>query len=153
MSGVSGAQLRLAAMNALARREHSKGELKEKIAARFKDCDELIEQILEQLAGEGLQSDIRFAESYSRARINRGYGRLQIAHNLKTKGVTEDVIRQVFDALEPDWFALASEVLVKRFGCTPAQDLRDKGRRVRFLQYRGFNGEQIRHALEEQARR
>lgn len=135
-------------MNALARREHSRLELEQKLAQRFPDCRELVAQVLNSLAEEGLQSDARFAESYCRAKMNRGYGRLHIENALKAKGVDPGCFRQAIHDLNPDWFELAVDALKKRFGHQPPQDFHEKARRMRFLQYRGFSSDQIRLSLD-----
>jgi regulatory protein len=142
------ANIRAAALNALARREHSREELSRKLSARFGDHQSLINGVLDRLADEGLQSDSRFAEAYCRAKSQCGYGQRYILNALKSKGVSENDWHQAAASLELDWFALALNVLNKKFGDTPIGDMRDKARRVRFLQYRGFTGDQIRYALE-----
>lgn len=146
VSASDAAQLRFAALNALARREHSRAELYQKLASSGNT--ELLEQVLDHLQEQGLQSDLRFAESYCRSRIARGYGWLQIAQGLRGKGIGGELSNEVRHGLDVDWFALAVDAAVKRFGHKPCGDNREKARRIRFLQYRGFNGDQVRHALE-----
>lgn len=141
-------KLRLAAMNALARREHGREELAAKLEGKFPDHRPQVTAVLARLEGEGLLSDSRFAEAYTRSRISRGQGRLRIANDLKRKGVDEAVIDTALAEADMDWPGLAVEVLIKRFGSTPAADRREKARRMRFLQQRGFNGDEIRHALD-----
>lgn len=142
--------IRLAAMNALARREHSRVELIRKLKAKFPDAEDSIELALNRLADEGLQSDQRFAESYCRSRVSRGYGRRHICYDLQQKGVTEACALAALEALEIDWFDQALSALRKKFGIQGCDDLREKARRQRFLHYRGFGGEEIRFALEAQ---
>jgi len=140
------APLRLAALNALARREHSRAELHQKLASP--ENSEVLEQVLDRLQEQDLQSDLRFAEAYCRSRIARGYGWLQIAQGLRAKGVGGELRDEVRGNLDVDWFALAVDAAVKRFGHQPCADNREKARRIRFLQYRGFNGDQVRYALD-----
>ncbi|MEM8685156.1 MAG: RecX family transcriptional regulator [Pseudomonadota bacterium] len=42
-----------------------------------------------------------------------------------------------------DWYALAVDVRMKKFGPGPASDFKDKARQMRFLQYRGFETDHI----------
>ena len=65
-------EVRVAAMDLLARREHSQRELRTKLERRFPP--EQVDETLQTLAAEGLQSDSRFAEAYVRQRSQRGYG-------------------------------------------------------------------------------
>ena len=74
-SPVTCGELRLAAMDLLARREHSSHELTTKLSRRFRnrDCDPiLIQQVAMQLLDEGLLSNERFAASRVRQLTVRG---------------------------------------------------------------------------------
>lgn len=141
------ADIRLAAMNLLARREHSVGELRRKLGARFDDRD-AVEDQLQRLGSEGLQSDERFAESFVRQRISRGQGPLRIDRDLQQRSVASTTICAALAAAQVDWCELAATVLQKRFGPGTAADARELARRARFLQYRGFSGEHYRHLLD-----
>ncbi len=140
--------LRLAAMNALARREHARGELARKLDSRHGGSAEEVAQVLDRLAEEGLQSDARFAEAFSRSRYQRGQGPVRIAAELRQRGVADHLVEAGLASVEADWFELARETLIRRFGERPPADKRDKARRMRFLQYRGFDADQIRYALQ-----
>jgi regulatory protein len=129
--------IRVAAMNFLARREHSVQELRKKLTCRFAEESMVDEQIL-RLTSEGLQSNARFAESYALQRTSRGYGPVRLREELRERGVSEADIDVTINELSMDWCALASEVLNKKFGALAPSDLKEKARRVRFLQYRGF---------------
>src|SRR5690606_3062750 len=126
----------------------SRAELEDKLAARFGDHPALIKNVLDKLAEEGLQSDSRFAEAYCRSKSSRGYGQRYILNALRLKGITDDDGRQIVASLDVDWFALARNVLNKKFAYAPVRDVRDKAKRVRFLQYRGFTSDQIRYAVD-----
>lgn len=137
---VSPADIRLAAMNLLARREHSLKELRHKLRRRFSD-EHLIDHELTRLAQENLQSDTRFAESFARQRAERGYGPLRVRQEMRERGLSDSAIATAFDAADIDWYSLAAEVYRKKFGSVAANDIKEKARRVRFLQYRGFSAE------------
>lgn len=139
--------IRLAAMNLLARREHSLQELRRKLRRRFENHS-LVEEQLQRLADESLQNDMRFTESFLHQRIRRGVGPLRLVSELRERGITEDDSRLAMDAMAEDWSALAESVLKKKFGEDPPVDIRDKARRARFLQYRGFSSEHFRHLLD-----
>ncbi|MEM7284474.1 MAG: regulatory protein RecX [Pseudomonadota bacterium] len=140
-------QARRFAMDALARREHSVQELERKLES--KDLDPRDVRIaLTELQADGLLSDERFAEALVSSWSRRGKGPLRIRHDLKNKGVSEVLIDQALESSHTDWYALAREVMAKKFGASSAQDIKERAKRSRFLHYRGFDGEQIRHALE-----
>ena len=134
---INPADIRLAAMNLLARREHSVRELRNKLKHRFPDSDKIDEQ-LSLLIAERLQSDVRFAQSYARQRISRGYGPLRLRDELRERGVSEADFATAMDEMEIDWCAVATDVMYKKFGLRDAIDLKEKARRARFMHYRGF---------------
>lgn len=130
------------AVSYLARREHSALELRRKLdKSGFDTAD--IEHVLSQLQQAGLQSDERFAESYVRSRINRGYGKTRIRMELQERGVADELIRDSLQQAEIDWFALAAEVRSKRFGEQNPEDFKSRAKQQRFLEYRGFSHDEI----------
>jgi regulatory protein len=132
--------IRFAAMNLLARREHSVCELRKKLLRRFPD-GAMVDEQLSLLAHEGLQCDLRFAESYARQRIGRGYGPVRLRVELRERGVSTADLAATMEAMDIDWCAVASEVLRKKFGHVEAIDAQEQARRARFMHYRGFTAE------------
>ena len=147
LTAINPGDIRLAAMDLLARREHSRRELKQKLLKRFKD-DELVDEQLDLLASENLQSDSRFAESFLRQRVSRGHGPLRIRQEMRQRGISDDEIAAAMEAEQPDWYVLAEETYHRKYGALPAEDIREKSRRSRFMQYRGFSLDHFRHILE-----
>lgn len=139
--------VRRAAMDMLARREHAQGELTRKLEKRFGSTDDVIGIIREEvvrLEAEGLQSDSRLAEAFIRARVGRGQGPVRIRSELRSRGVPDDVIEQALAECEVDWFDLAARVSEKRFGEALPADAKERAKRARFLQQRGFSFDHIR---------
>lgn len=143
MDEIAPSTIRRAAMDMLARREHSVKELRIKLARRFSSAVELIATEVAKLNEEGLQSDQRFAENLVRFRIGKGQGPVKIKAELRSKGLSEPLIEQTLLQNDVDWASLVKEVAYKRFGDTPPADQRERAKRVRFLQQRGFQFEQI----------
>lgn len=141
--------LRRAAMDALARREHSFHELQAKLGEKFPEVDQatLIIPVLERLREEKLQSDERFTEAYVRYRAGRGHGPLKIRLELKEKGVAESLIRRHLHAGRFDWTELAGEALAKKHPRLDPASPQDRQRGYRFLAQRGFDAETIAYAL------
>lgn len=137
------------ALRLLARREYSRTELEGRLAAKGHE-ESAIAECLDVLAEQGLQSDARFVESFLRSRILRGQGPLKIHQELARRGIERELVRSAFSEQEGqggvDWFALACETLVKRFS-GPGDTPRERARRERFLAGRGFDFDQVRHAL------
>ncbi len=139
-------QVRLKAMDLLARREHSQTELKRKLRHRDFPAD-LIETALAHHAEDGLQSDARFAEAYALMRANRGYGIRRIELELQERGVNSDLMMLALDTID-DWPARARQAREKKFGNDAPADAAAKAKQMRFLQYRGFEGTALRAAFD-----
>jgi len=146
-SEVTAVDVRRAAMDLLARREHSRQELQRKLARRFAVDAEVIFSVINQLTQEGLQSDQRLAEALLRYRSNRGQGPLKIKAEMREKCIESDLIEQIFDEANIDWFDLALRVLEKRYGDGSAVDASERAKRTRFLQQRGFSFDHIQTVM------
>ena len=138
----SASEVRHAAVRLLARREHSRFELQQKLQQRGY-LIELIQPELEKLVQKGLLSEERFVENYVRARRNKGYGPLRIVVELQQRGVSNDLIDHYVDHAAEEWLQLAAQLRQKRFGKPIPKDFNEKAKQMRFLQYRGFVMEQI----------
>lgn len=143
------AKPRAVAMNLLARREHSTAELRDKLAARGFEPDE-VDATLAALAREGLVSDARFLEAFVASHVRRGHGPARIRAELERHRLAAELIAEVLATRAAEWPALAREVRVKRFGAARPADFKERARQARFLQYRGFGSDDIRGALEDE---
>jgi len=79
------------AQKSLAMREHSKFQLINKLKNKSFDTD-TINSVLEHLHNSGFQSDERYTEEYIRYRQNSGYSYEKIVYELKSNGISSDVI-------------------------------------------------------------
>ena len=134
------------AMRLLARREHSRLELARKLS-RIAGEGQEVDRVLEDLARKGWLSDARFAEHSVRARARR-FGPLKVAHELRCKGIGEEVIEAAFRAAGIDGTADMQRVWQSRFSEKPVND-RERARQVRFLQGRGFPLDNVLRFLRE----
>ena len=142
--------LRRSALNLLAQREQTALELKQKLGRRFPEYAPLLDGVIERLQEQGLQNDSRMAEAYVRYRVQRGQGPMKIRSEMIQKGLTGCDIDTAFRRQAPDWIALATAALQKRFGAVDESerlDRKERAKRSRFLQQRGFHYEHISAAL------
>ena len=123
------------AMRFLARREHSRDELRRRLSRIAIEGDD-VEAVIEALAAKGWLSDARYAEHAVRAKARR-FGPLKVAHELRTKGIGDEAIAAAFAAAGVDGTADIQRVWKSRFHALPEND-RELARHVRFLQGRGF---------------
>lgn len=130
--------VRRRAMDLLARREHSRRELETKLSARGLPRA-LIEEALDALAEEGLQSDARFAESFVHHRVGRGQGPLRIRQELASRGVAEVHGEQLLSGYDEEaWRELAEQARSARFGEAAPASWEEKVKQAKFLERRGF---------------
>ncbi|MEW9797504.1 regulatory protein RecX [Alteromonas sp. CYL-A6] len=130
----------------LARREHSIDEIKRKLQAKGIP-DEAFLPVLNQFVEARVQSNERYAESRARSLANKGSGPAKIRADLMQRGVSERDIESAFEDLEVDWYALACEVRIKKFGRALPQTYEKRVRQMQFLQYRGFEMSHINYAV------
>ncbi len=149
-------QIRRAAMDALARREHSYVELQRKLRSKFADVPvEELQLQLDRLREQGLQSDTRFTESYIRYRKSRGFAYLHLRADLLGRGVSEQIVEEFLFPDDEDWLPMAEALVERRllgegeliFGSKTHRKL------IRFLDSRGFPHSISRRALDAKLRR
>ncbi|WP_205746064.1 MULTISPECIES: regulatory protein RecX [Dyella] len=131
------------ALGLLARREHSRVELKRKLRQGGYEGAESSEAI-DRLGEQHYQDDLRFAEVLIRSRASQGYGPLRLRAELKTHGLSETRIRQLLDEADMDWTASAANQLRRRYGGLGSADPAEKQRRAQFLLRRGFPAATVR---------
>ena len=135
-----------AALDLLARREHSRRELERKLGARG-FAEELIAPTLDALEESGELASARFTESFIRARAAKGQGPARIRAELAERGIDPEQAAELLQRAGIDWAAMASAVRDKRFGAKRPTDFKERARQARFLEYRGFDSGQIGSAL------
>lgn len=141
------AVIRAKALDLLARREHSRLELRQKLLQRGFPID-LIEPALDRLSEERLLDEGRYAELYACARADKGYGPLRIARELRERGVPEAMVAATLAALEDDWQPKLRELHRKRFKSHIPTAAAERMRQTRVLRQHGFTLDQIKHLFE-----
>jgi regulatory protein len=139
--------LRGRALQYLARREYSRAELRGKLLPHvqtdegFEQADELsgltkLDDLLDDLIDRGWLSDARAVSQLLHAKRSR-FGLQRITHELRQRGIAEDLIGAALPQLKETELEAAHQVWKKKFGVLP-QDAKEKARQMRFLQSRGF---------------
>ena len=141
-------ELRKCALGLLARREHSRFELRQKLTARGYAADK-VETLLSQFARQALQSDERYTEAYVRMRVAAGFGPRRIAMELQRRGVSDSLIGAYLHQDEQFWWRALLAVWRKKYA--PEQVLSVHYiKQLRFLTQRGFEPGQIHKLLQQQ---
>lgn len=125
--------LRERALRYLARREHSRTELENKLA----DGGAELSAVLDALEAEGLLSDRRAATAFANAKAHR-YGPRYIRHYLQQHGIAADLIESTLAEAHIDTASAVEEAWRRKFGRMP-DDAHERARQIRFLQARGFD--------------
>jgi regulatory protein len=140
------AKARKKAMDLLAGREHGRAELLRKLGKAGFDPD-VAAEATDRLKDEGLQSDRRYVENFVQSRIGQGKGPVRIRAELGERGMSPGLVDDVIEEAEADWQAMAREVRERKFGPQRPGDFAEKARQMRFLQYRGFEPDQVQSAV------
>lgn len=139
-----------ACLRYLVRREHSLQELQQKVGAKgFAQQD--ITSVLEELIEQGLQSNERFAESYARSRVHKGFGPLRIQAELQQRGAGDCYFEMAVEDIAGSWQTLLEQVYNKKYGVEKALDRLEKIKRSRFLQQRGFPADMVQRLFRSQS--
>ncbi len=149
MSSKTEPSLRARALRHLARREHTRHELTQKLAPHAESPQE-IEQVLDDFAQRGWLSEQRAAEQMVHARRSR-YGPARIRRDLEAKGVPAEVVGKAVAALKGDEIAAARAVWKKKFRAPP-DSAAERARQARFLLGRGFSSEAVTRLFRDLVR-
>ncbi|PCJ49954.1 MAG: hypothetical protein COA74_03970 [Gammaproteobacteria bacterium] len=137
-------KLRKSMMGLLARREHSRLELYQKMKLRDFDS-ELIYANLDEFKENDWQSDQRYSKMLLRSRIAKCHGPVKITMELRNKGLADEII-QTCMSQNINWSDLALKALEKKYSVSPSGQ-NEINKRYRFLSQRGFTSEQIKWAF------
>ncbi|GAB2559022.1 recombination regulator RecX [Rhodanobacter koreensis] len=131
------------ALGLLARREHSRRELKTKLRQGGYETEEAGAAV-DRLGEQHYQDDDRFAEVLLRSRVAQGYGPMRVRVELKSHGLADARVRELLDAAGVDWDAAAAAQLRRRYGSAATADHAERNRRAQFLLRRGFPAATVR---------
>lgn len=139
-------ELKQAGLRLLAGREHSREELRRKLKLRA-SCPGLLAAVLDALEAEQALSDSRFTAMFIESRRRKGFGPVRIRLELAERGVDSELVDARLDEQDPVWWEQLQTVARNKFGTRIPGDFKERARRARFLEYRGFPLPQIRRLL------
>lgn len=159
-------RLRWLAFYYLSNKELSQHQLRQKLLNKVQDVD-LIDDLLDEFAQKGYQSDERFVHMVIRESIRKGRGVRHIQQTLRQAGIHSDddlqtmVQKAGIDNLtdgtdihsqtsseQVDWLLLAVQARCKKYGNHLPKTPKEQARQFRFLQYRGFSTDVCFDALK-----
>ncbi len=140
-------QIQAICLRLLARREHSRRELLDKLVLRGFERDE-VEPVVLEMAEQNWQNDERYTECYVRQRIQSGYGPIRICYELQQRGINDAELDLQAEE-QGGWRNLLLEVYLGKYGDEKSLTQNEWLKRSRFLQQRGFSGEMIKRLFAE----
>ncbi len=141
-------KLRATALAWLGRQEYSEAKFRRKLA-QAEASDEQIELVVAEFIANNWLSEQRYCEAFVRSRIRKGQGWLRICNDGRVQGLDEKTLKQALNDSQTDWFELARETYQKRYAPSDKLEMKEKAKRLRFMQYRGFSAEQVSYAMAQ----
>lgn len=135
--------IRSIALSHLARREHTRFMLKEKLLQKG-FLQQSVEMVLDILSQQGFLSDERFCEAFIARRIRQGYGPIRIVIECQKYGISDEIINAQLPQDEEIWLAIINKIRQKKFSF--GKQSQEKPRQIRYLLYRGFSLSQIKES-------
>lgn len=132
----------------LTRREHSQKELRDKLVQKGFDPSQ-VHTVINGLAQQNWQSDQRFAESYVRHRIKKGFGPNKINYEIQQRGVHGVDLDDILLDLADNWLELLKQVYRKKYTENKPLTHTERFKRSRFLLQRGFSSEMINQFFQQ----
>lgn len=130
----------------LSRRDHGEFELTRKLLLKGYEQED-VEQAVLYCVENNYLNDLRYAKSQVRQHITKKHGKIRIKQELAKNRVAEEIIESALEIEKVDWFELAKQAYEKKYKGKIAEDRKEQAKQMRFLQYRGFDFEQINYAL------
>ena len=129
--------LRARGLRLLARREHTRRELAQKLAPYVAEGDDL-EALLDDFIASGWLSEARVVEQLVHAKRSR-YGPARIRQVLVQRGVSQDAVAETVTRLRQGELEAARSIWARKFDAPRSAE--ERARQLRFLQARGFSFE------------
>ena len=70
-----------------------------------------------------------------------------VRQQLQQKGINAELIALALEAVEEEWYALAQALYERKYQGEPFADHKEKAKRIRFMQSRGFSFDHFLHLL------
>jgi regulatory protein len=134
------------AVSLLAKRDYSSGELTRTLV-KMTENSECVDSALQRLIVSGYLDDERLVIHLVDKHIRKKHGPTRIRQEVRQKGFSQELVEQTLEKAGVDWYAMARELKVSKFGEERASDAKEKNKQVRYLQYKGFSMDMIFEAL------
>jgi len=134
------------AVSLLAKKNYASGDMHRQLT-RLTEKTEDVERVLRLLTDNHYLNDAQFSAYLFDKHVKKLHGPTRIKQELRQKGFSQALIEQELEKSNIDWYALAKEARVRKFGEMLPTDTKDKNKQIRHLQYKGFAMDMIFEAL------
>ena len=142
------ADLKRMALNWLSRRDYSENQLSQRLSRQGGEPAD-IALVIAWCKRENYLDQSRFLQMLVRSRAGKGYGLNYIMQECRQQQITKEQVLQCAAELGIDWFAMASQQYLKKYGHSEVTDYKEKLKRMAYMQRRGFSNEQIQIAMNQ----
>lgn len=134
----------------LAQRAHASGEIKQKLRRKLY-MEDTIEMVLYKLEKERLMDDESFAHEWAASRARCQIGRSRIMHELRMKGISQEMAETALDELDRDEADEAAVVmagkLIRRYS-RETDERKAMQKMMAAMARRGYGYEESKSAME-----
>ncbi|EOZ3732038.1 TPA: regulatory protein RecX [Klebsiella quasipneumoniae] len=134
------------AVSLLAKRDYASGELARTLS-KMTENREKIDKALSRLVECGYLDDNRLITHMIDKHVRKKHGPARIKQEIRQKGFSPELVEQMLEKVDVDWYAMARELKVSKFGDAVASEAKEKNKQIRYLQYKGFSMDMIFEAL------
>lgn len=143
-------KLRARALYWLGKKDYSVKDFQLKLD-KVCEIEELKSALMENLVARDWLSDERYMQGFIRQKLAAGLGLNRIKQELTLHGIKSEVTVNYLETQEIDWFEQAKQTYLKKYGESEVTDFKEKSKRFRYMQYRGFGPDEIKYAMEHQS--
>ena len=134
------------AVSLLAKKNYSSGDMHRQLARLTEKMDG-VELVLHRLTDNYYLNDPQLIAYLFDKHIKRLHGPTRIKQEIRQKGFPPGLIEQEIEKSDVDWYELAKEARVRKFGEALPDDPKEKNKQIRHLQYKGFTMDMIFETL------
>lgn len=134
------------AVSLLAKKNYSSGDMHRQLARLTEKMDG-VEHVLRRLTDNHYLNDPQLIAYLFDKHIKKLHGPTRIKQEIRQKGFPPGLIEQEIEKSDVDWYELAKEARVRKFGEALPDDPKEKNKQIRYLQYKGFTMDMIFETL------
>ncbi|MUH73122.1 regulatory protein RecX [Psychrosphaera haliotis] len=130
----------------LSKRDYSVADFQKKLD-KVCEIEEMKSSLIIRLIENDWLSESRYIAAFVRSKTAAGLGTYRIINDLKQHGVSSADAEACIESQTTDWFEQAKDTYHRKYGETEVEEYKERAKRFRYMQYRGFSVDQINYAM------